>query len=119
MSDKKESDMYKSERKTFQVEGTSLVCQGTERKISLIGREGQIIQGFINQEIEFGFYSQEALSRTMRSHPSQKAVAEVRSILGVRTQNGQRNRSRKKNAGQDPIFPTLALLGKFWHLLPG
>lgn len=62
--------MHRSERRDFQVEGTSLVCQGTERKISLIGREGQIIQGFVNQEIEFGFYSKAALSRAMRSHPS-------------------------------------------------
>lgn len=64
------------------------MCQGTERKINLIGRDSQIIQGFVNQEIEF-FYSKEALLRAMGSHPSQKAATEVGSILGIRHRMGK------------------------------
>lgn len=52
MNDKKMSDMHKSERRTFQVQHKNLVRQETERKNSLIGRESQIIQGFVNQETE-------------------------------------------------------------------
>lgn len=51
------------------------------RKISLTGRESQILQGFVNQEKEFGFYSKEALLRVMRSPLSQKAAAEVVLLL--------------------------------------
>lgn len=54
--------MQRWERRAFQVEGINVVCQGTETKISLMGREGQIMQGVVNQEKEFVFYSKEALS---------------------------------------------------------
>lgn len=43
MNDEKESDMHRSERRSFLVEDTSLVYQRVGRKISLIGREGHII----------------------------------------------------------------------------
>lgn len=75
MNHKKESDIHRSKRRAFQVEGVSLVHHETERKISLMGREGQIRQGFVNQEKEYVYYySKEALSRAMRSHSSQKAA---------------------------------------------
>lgn len=76
--------MHKSERRAFQIQHTSLLFQRKERKNSLIEREDQIIQGSVNQETEVWIYSKEALSRSMRSHSSQKAVAEMGTILGVR-----------------------------------
>lgn len=53
----------------------------TERKVSLMGRESRIIQGFVNQIKEFEIYSKEALLRAMRSYLSQKAAAEVGTSL--------------------------------------
>lgn len=63
---KRRNQMHKDQRRGFQV-------------------ESQIMQGFVNQEKEFGFYFKEALLRAMRSRLSQKTAAEVETILkGVR-----------------------------------
>ena len=51
------------------------------RKISLMGTESQIMQGFVKQEMEFGFYSKEAFLRAMRSYLSQKGAGKVGTIL--------------------------------------
>lgn len=51
----------------FQVEDTSLVYYETERKVSLMGRESQFIQGFVDQEKEFEIYSKETLEGNEKS----------------------------------------------------
>lgn len=72
------------------------------RKVNLMWRESQIIQGFVNQEKEFGLYSKEALLRAMRRYFSQKGAAEV-GILegrGNKVECGKRNRGGKKDGSQ-------------------
>lgn len=75
MNDEKESDVQRPE-KSIPGRGYKFDVS-RNRKISLMGRESRILQGFVNQEKEFGFYSKEALLRVMSGHLSQKAAAEV------------------------------------------
>lgn len=80
---------------------------GTERKVNLMRRESQIIQEFVNQEKEFGFYSKEALLRAMRRYFSQKSAAEVGMLegRGNKVECGKRNRGGKDSRQYSPHQP--------------